>query len=255
MPMPPRPPLCAIDEPPLKPHHSRMAIPCPTLHHGCPLVVGSAASADVLQSATVQGLESACDLVEVRLDLLDPSKIRPWQHLASLPLLFTARRGDEGGSGDLDADERSNMLLSVLDKASLIDLEVASIDEMDKLIAELNDRDLPWIASFHDFEKLPEVAVMKKAAAKALAAGAQVFKFAANLADEEDLARLIEFQTADHGLPTATMGMGELGAQSRVQLAKAGSVLNYGYLGASPTAPGQMSAGELKQAIRKLGSL
>ena len=124
---------------------------------------------------------------------------------------------------------------------------------MEDLISEMQRRHVPWIASFHDFDKLPQSTVMEDAAAKALEAGAAAFKVAAQISGPEDLARLVEFQEADHGLPTASMGMGALGAESRVRCAQAGSVLNYGFLGASPTAPGQMSAAELKKAIGQAG--
>ena len=57
-----------------------------------------------------------------------------------------------------------------------------------------------------------------------------------------DLARLADFQLADHGIPVATMGMGPLAPVSRLLCAQCGSVLNYGYLGKTPTAPGQWDA-------------
>ena len=45
------------------------------------------------------------------------------------------------------------------------------------------------------------------------------------------------------------MGMGPLGAAARPLMAKSGSLLNYGYLGATPTAPDQWPAGLLKQTL------
>lgn len=229
-----------------------MAIPCPKLHNGSRLIVGSTAGAADLQSTDAEAAENSCDILEVRLDLLENAETRPWQHLDSLPLLFTARRADEGGAGDLSAKARMHLLHAILDEASLIDIEVASISEMAPLLKELGQRQLPWIASFHDFEKLPDDEVMKSAAAQARKAGAHTFKVAAQLSDSDDLARLIEFQKTDHGLPVASMGMGPLAPVSRVQCAQAGSTLNYGYLGDTPTAPGQWSARQLKQAIEDL---
>ena len=44
------------------------------------------------------------------------------------------------------------------------------------------------------------------------------------------------------------MGMGKFGKASRLALAKAGSVLNYGYLDC-PNAPGQWEATELKRLL------
>ena len=116
----------------------------------------------------------------------------------------------------------------------------------------LQGRHIPWIASFHDFEKLPESAVLAQAAQLAKAAGASLFKAAARLQQPADLARLAEFQLADHGIAVATMGMGPLAAVSRLLCAQCGSGLNYGYLGKTPTAPGQWDAALLKLAIDRL---
>ncbi len=232
-----------------------MAISCPKLINGSRLVVGSTASAADLLLATAEEAAACCELVEVRLDLLEDPKLRPWQHLGSLPLLFTARWAGEGGGGDLNADERMKLLREVLDEASLIDIEVASIPEMASLLDELAARGLSWVGSFHDFEKLPHSDVIEEAASKALEAGAAAFKVAAHLEGPDDLNRLIEFQAADHGLPVASMGMGPLAPMSRVQCAQAGSTLNYGFLGETATAPGQWSAKQLKQAIQELDEL
>ncbi|MNL80502.1 3-dehydroquinate dehydratase [compost metagenome] len=79
-----------------------------------------------------------------------------------------------------------------------------------------------------------------------------MFKAAARLATPSDIARLADFQLADHGLHIATMGMGPLAPVSRLLCAQSGSVLNYGFIGETPTAPGQWSADFLGGAVRKL---
>lgn len=223
---------------------------------GKPNVVGSFGSPEDLMAATVGDLRSACDLVEIRLDRMTPDGRTPdpaaWQHVAELPLLFTARRIEEGGAVELDAGRRSAMLEAVLDQAACIDVEVASINETHRLLERLAQRGIPWVASFHDFEKLPTDAELSEAARRAKDAGAAVFKAAAMLGDQEDLCRLADFQQADHGIPKATMGMGKLAAVSRLLCAQSGSVLNYGYLGQTPTAPGQWPCRLLKEAIERL---
>lgn len=192
----------------------------------------------------------SCDMLEIRLDLTGilPAE----QYPAGLPVLITARRGSEGGAGDLDAGAREALLREALPHASCVDIEVASITEMDGLIRDLAARKIPWIASFHDFTKLPEDFMLKRAAKAARDAGAAVFKAAAQLHSPEDVARLARFQMQDHGIAVATMGMGALAPVSRLLCAQCGSVLNYGYLGETPTAPGQWSAAELKRAISSL---
>jgi 3-dehydroquinate dehydratase I len=226
------------------------------LENSLPQVVGSFGSAESLAHSDPHDLLNFSDIVEIRLDLLgaNPTPQGPaaWSHLKGLPLLFTARRQEEGGAGGLVAEQRMDLLEAALTDAAAIDVEVASIQEMRKIITRAADRQLPWIASFHDFVSLPPDSVLREAACTARSEGAAVFKLAATLASPADLARLADFQLEDHGIPVATMGMGPLAAVSRLLCAQCGSVLNYGYLGETPTAPGQWDAASLKAAIGRL---
>jgi 3-dehydroquinate dehydratase I len=218
-------------------------------------VVGSFGSFEALEAGDASAVRNSCDLAEIRLDLINngaPADASRWSHLREIPLLFTARRGSEGGTGDLPPPARIALLEAALDDATCIDIEVASVSEMSVLLETLRSRAIPWIASFHDFTKLPETALLVNAAHRAQDAGAAVFKVAAMLHSPADMARLAEFQLADHGIPTATMGMGPLAPVSRLLCAQCGSVLNYGYLGEKSTAPGQWDAAFLKQAIARL---
>jgi 3-dehydroquinate dehydratase-1 len=216
--------------------------------------VGSFGGPTALNKADAAAVRDACDIAEIRLDLITNPAAADWKHLREIPLLFTARRGDEGGSGDLSAAARIALLEIAMDDAACIDIEVASIPEMDGLLETLRSRGIPWIASFHDFGKLPDTSVIENAARRALDAGATVFKMAAMLHSPADIARLADFQLANHGISVATMGMGPLAPVSRLLCAQCGSVLNYGYLGETPTAPGQWDAAFLKQAIARLAA-
>ena len=221
-----------------------------------PRVVGSFGSSLDLREARAASVMESCDMAEIRLDLLAggtvESESRPWSHLAEIPLLFTARRAEEGGAHALDSAARVALLRGALDQAACLDIEVASIPEMGDFLADLAERQIPWIASWHDFEKLPDTAVLEHAVEQAKAAGAAVFKAAARLASPADMARLAGFQLTDHGLPVATMGMGPLAPVSRLLCAQCGSVLNYGYLGNTATAPGQWDSALLRNAISRL---
>jgi 3-dehydroquinate dehydratase-1 len=226
------------------------------LEKGEPNIVGSFGSLLDLENATPHFVRNSCDLGEIRLDLLcaDDTAIgsSPWKHLIDTPLLFTARRIEEGGARALTAVQRMNLLEAALAEAAMIDIEVASISEMKDLLKEIANRKIPWVASYHDFEKLPDTTALVEAAGLAKEAGATVFKAAARLSSPADLARLAEFQLADHGILVATMGMGPLAPVSRLLCAQCGSVLNYGYLGETATAPGQWDSALLKTAIGRL---
>ena len=235
---------------------SPMPHPNSLLTDGRPKTVGSFGKLKELLAADPQTVGKSCDLAEVRLDLIasefNIGDTPPWLHLHDTPLLFTARRIEEGGALALEPAERAAMVHAALDHAALVDIEVASIPEMPDLIKTLRIRDIPWIASFHDFGKLPGDGTLAKAGRLAKESGAAAFKVAAMLHSPADIAALADFQSADHGLPVASMGMGPLASVSRLLCAQCGSILNYGYLGNSPTAPGQWDAAMLKQAIAAL---
>lgn len=216
-------------------------------------VVGCIGDAETLATLPATTIDHCCDFVELRLDLLG-KRIKPtdWKHLCNLPLLMTARREDEGGARGFDHAERFDLLESALADAALVDLEVASIPLATGLIRKMANSNIPWVASFHDFKRMPENQDLRDRAAAAKGAGATIFKVAAMIHTPCDLARLADFQMADHGIPIATMGMGPMAVVSRLLCAQCGSVLNYGYLGAAPTAPGQWSAAEMKSAITRL---
>lgn len=220
------------------------------------MVVGSFSSAGDLRDASAASVRECCDIVEIRLDLLVAEGLGgespPWSHLLEAPLLFTARRVEEGGALAMDPAARMELLRRSLDRAAWVDIEVASLREMEDLLIELGARGLPWIASYHDFKKLPDNATLARAARVARDAGAAAFKVAAMLESPADLARLAEFQLEDHGLPVATMGMGPLAPVSRLLCAQCGSVFNYGFVGKTATAPGQWESAFLKRAISAL---
>jgi 3-dehydroquinate dehydratase-1 len=219
-----------------------------------PSVVGSFGDIDSLRSATPESLGLECDIAEIRLDLFHQefSQQGPelWAHLLGFPLLFTARCHSEGSPFQLSTETRKSLIKSALTAAALIDIEVASIAEMEILIAEINAKRIPWIASYHNFERLPTLEELTSRAALAKQAGASGFKFAARLHHVEELAILANLQTQDFGIPTASMGMGSLAPDSRLLCAKNGSVLNYGFIGKTETAPGQWPAKRLRDRIR-----
>jgi len=80
--------------------------------------------------------------------------------------------------------------------------------------------------------------------------GANIFKVATRTDTPVQLARLLDFITNENlGLAVSAMGIGRLGAISRVLLARAGSVLIYASIDEASDIEGQLS---LKQ-LRALG--
>lgn len=221
-----------------------------------PAVVGSIGDLGALLESTPESLAGQCDIAEIRLDVFHrefaEKGTRLWKHLLPFPLLFTARRHDEGSPFDLGQATRIAMLEAALPDASIIDIEARSASAMADLIARIASEGVPWIASYHDFMQLPSRQKLDTHAEIAREAGAKAFKAAARLRTMDDLTALAHFQMSEAGIPLATMGMGVLAPVSRLLCAQAGSVLNYGYIGETATAPGQWSARQLRESIRSL---
>jgi len=213
-----------------------------------PLVVGSAGNPGAIKTSPSS---AACDLVELRLDALGGgTEVRQFAEKQQEfhPLILTARHPDEGGSNHLTPTQRAGLLADFLPLGSLLDLELRSLQEMATLWQEAKDRDMIRIASWHDFEKCPSQTEIKETIAAMGSAGANVAKCAFLLGESSDLQRIAE-ALDDPPLPVAIMGMGPFGPSSRLLAAGLGSVLNYGFLGETPTAPGQWPARLLREAI------
>lgn len=223
------------------------------------IVVGSFGDPESLALSTPKSLAAQCDIAEIRLDLFHSEFTaqgnRLWQHLLPFPLLFTARCQSEGSPFDLDSETREGLIRAALPDASIIDIEVRNAKSMAGLVSEISSQGVPWIASYHDFTKLPEREEMVVNAGIAKETGASAFKLAAHMRTLDDIAALAHFQLSEQGIQLSTMGMGVLAPVSRLLCAQAGSVLNYGFIGEKATAPGQWSARQLRESIRSLNPL
>ena len=209
-----------------------------------PNVVGIVDSERALQIAE-QLPAGAVDILEWRADCLSleiPSSRFPW--------ILTARHPAEGGRSSLSTAERRNIFLHNLKSTSAVDIEARSLHAMKEVIKEANNSGVRVIASFHDFNKTPTAAVIKNVVSRSLDAGADIVKIAAVPQAPEDVARLLT-ALSNPNLPVSVMGMGPLGMASRVLFAACGSILNYGWLH-KPNVPGQWSAVEFKQLLKKI---
>lgn len=221
-----------------------------------PLTVGVISDATVLRhfaSESPGTRHSACDVVEIRLDLLsmDLADLRSLASGLDLPLLFTARHPAEGGKGAEDPALRSAALEAVLDIAALIDIELQSVPHMGSLVGKARAAGVGVVGSFHDFQATPPDEILTGARDFAQTAGLDAVKIATYLNGPSDLQRLMQQATDKRRLPFSVMGMGPLGRLSRLALAKLGSLLNYGYLGES-NAPGQWPAPRLKELLAEI---
>lgn len=165
-------------------------------------------------------------------------------------LLITARHPSEGGKGDLSEGERFAMLRRFLPLAGWMDLELRTVPGASALITEAQAAGIKVVGSFHDFQAMPPDAELGRSIAAAMDHGLSAAKIAVRMERLSDLfvlAAMVETSP----IPVSAMGMGPMGKLSRLVLARAGSILNYGYL-QTPNAPGQWPARDLRRLIGEI---
>ncbi len=217
-----------------------------------PAVVAAAHSVGGLRLAQRLG-KADVDFIEVRVDALAGKlpEVRRFFANAGLPVLLTVRHPAEGGVGNLSVAERRALFHEFLPRAAVVDVELRSVRAMGDVISAAKSHGAAVVVSDHHFHGIPTLAQMRLRARRAFDAGADIFKLAARADDGRAVARLLDFVSSEKSRRLAVMGMGKLGQASRLVLACAGSVLNYGYLD-KPNAPGQWEARELRRLLNPL---
>ena len=212
-----------------------------------PLVVGVIASRADLERAV--RMRRPPDLFELRLDRLAGMADEVEKALSRLraPLIITARDPREGGANKLGLRRRRDLLGRFLNHADYIDVELRSARALRSILKLAENKNVWRIISFHDFKSTPSARLLKAKAHNAKALRADIFKVATRTDMPIELGRLVEFMTSSRlDLALAVMGIGKLGAISRVLLARAGSVLIYASVGAAAEVEGQLSVEQLR---------
>jgi len=212
-----------------------------------PRIVGVIASREDLEQAL--RMRRPPDLFELRLDRLAGIVGRVETKLPKLraPLIITARHPNEGGSGRLSLRQRRALLTRFLTHADYLDVELRSARALRALLAIAKTKNVRRIISFHDFKSTPSARLLVARAHNAKALRADIFKVATRTDTPTELGRLLEFITKNRvNVRLAVMGIGRLGAISRVLLARAGSVLIYASLGPATDVEGQLSLEQLR---------
>lgn len=214
-----------------------------------PSLVGVIASEADLRAALK--IRRAPDFFELRLDSLSPISNPLEKQVSRLraPLIITARDPSEGGAEKLSRPQRFELFSRFLPFAKFIDVELARANAFESLLADARKRKVGLILSYHNFKSTPTARSLCAKANAAKIHAADIFKVATRTDTPAALARLIEFiASKDVRLPISAMGIGKLGAISRLLLARCGSVLNYGAI-TQPNVEGQTSLECLRSSI------
>ncbi len=196
----------------------------------------------------------AVDFLELRLDgLLDHlDRLESALPRLKAPLIVTVRHFAEGGAVKLTPPQRREIFERFLPHAALVDIELRAVDQMAPIIAEAGRRQVGVIVSHHNFQTTPARERLQDLARRALRIGATIFKVASVTDTPAEVAVLLSFMARQRRIMLSVMGMGKYGRASRLLLAQAGSVLNYGYLGSAAPVPGQWPAEQLAKRIAEL---
>lgn len=216
-----------------------------------PRVVGVISSGLTLERIAA-GFRPACDVAEFRADLFGvdaPDWLERAMELErdGLPVLLTIRHRDEGGHWFRSEAERVAAYRQVLPFVSAIDVELHS-PSCPELLAAAHTHGRVCIGSCHDFAGMPDADRLRAMFERGREVGVDVVKIAAVARTEEDVLRMESLLAGRGDRLLCVLGMGPLGPESRVRLARAGSCLTYGYVD-EPSAPGQISSAELKRLL------
>jgi 3-dehydroquinate dehydratase len=212
-----------------------------------PRVVGVISSRADLEQAL--RMRSPPDLFELRLDRLagmaDQLEKRPTQaaHAAHHHSATPERRRQR----QIVTAATACVAQSVFNYADYLDVELRSARALRALLVIAKTKNVRRIISFHNFKSTPRARTLATRAGEAKSQGADIFKVATRTDTPMELGRLVEFMTSNRlDLAVAVMGIGKLGAISRVLLARSGSVLIYASVGAATNVEGQMSLEQLR---------
>jgi len=198
---------------------------------------------------------AALDWLELRVDHFAdaPAPLLKAASGLKVPLIVTVRHPAEGGCHQLGFQRRRELYGQFLSVASAIDVELRSVTALADVLKQARKQGVRIIVSSHDFHATPSAARLSEFVRKGIAAGADVVKIAALAETCGDLERLLALFARKQKRPLSLMAMGRFGKVSRLLFAQAGSVLNYGYLGAA-NASGQWPALTFRKRLEELES-
>jgi 3-dehydroquinate dehydratase/shikimate dehydrogenase len=210
---------------------------------------------------TVKRAQEVADVVELRIDCVEPTDVvaalkesASLHNSASVPFILTFRPAEQGGRRSIAAADRINFWLHKSQFGvpnsfpDFADVELELLDN-DDIRQQLSSKRL--ICSHHDFVGMPRD--LEGIYSRMAATEASILKIAVQVDDAVDcipVFNLIE-RAQREGRELIAIAMGQAGVVTRILGPSRGSFLTYGSLDEdSATAPGQMTARELRDVYR-----
>lgn len=198
----------------------------------------------------VQTAAVFADVIELRIDSLDPEEIAPFferlrefPKLDDLSILITFRPKEQGGYRKLSKEEREDFWNSGYDLLGAADLEEDVIEDSFSWLWDYR------ICSHHDFDRVPDnLPVIYE---RLVATDADIIKIALNVNNITDALPLWDLLKRAKRGSLVPIGMGEAGKWTRIMGPAFGAPITYGSLDTGKeTAPGQITAKDLTEIYR-----
>lgn len=191
-------------------------------------------------------------LLEVRVDLfkrLDAAycikELKKRREL-KIPLLLTIRnQKKEGAVKEFSDAKKLALMTSLLPLVDWVDIELSS-PILTKVLVLAKGLNKKVVVSTHNFINFPQK--MEQYIHKSMSFEPNMVKIAVFLKNNDDLVRLIHDTYVHQQAPLVTLGIGPLGALSRLVLPAAGSRWVYTFLH-KPTAAGQLNIKTLQEHL------
>lgn len=219
-----------------------------------PLIAGVIVGG-VKGSTVKKALRDGADILELRVDTFketDPELIKKDLRTCcpAVPVLLTVRSVREGGAAPIEDKKRAGIFDALMPFADMVDIELSSGRILENVVNSARRHGKKVIISYHNFKATPGVKTLHGIVNRARGKGAGAVKIATFVNGPEDLGKLAEVLTQFNDL--IVIGMGELGACTRVFFPMLGSLVTYGSID-RPTAPGQLKLKEIKKELRRYG--
>ena len=196
------------------------------------------------------------DLVELRVDYMKDPRLEILFQRRERPCIVTNRRKEEGGRYKGDEKSRRGILReAVLLGFEFVDLELASgRSAIDEVMGKQPQTRL--ILSHHDFRKTPSLKELQGLCRRMMRYGADIIKIVTSANSWEDNLKVLSLipYALEKKQKIVALCMGDKGKMSRVFAPLMGAAWTYAPLTSDrASAPGQLTARELKEIWRRLG--
>jgi 3-dehydroquinate dehydratase/shikimate dehydrogenase len=201
-----------------------------------------------------------CDLIEVRLDCLTPAELETGASLittllekSSCQTILTFRPVEQGGRRPIKQETRRAFWSSAIFSESFFDVELDLVEEL-SLMESSPPLPIDWsrtVCSHHDFRGVPRN--LDEIYERLASTPARVLKIAVLANDATDCISVFNLlrRAGKEGREMIAIAMGPAGIATRILGPSRGAFLTYASPeGGTVTAPGQISAGELRDVYR-----